>query len=164
MKPAVVVLLASLPAFAADVPPEWKDFGPMLGRWEADPAPDGATGGFTLEPGAGGRVLVRTNRASYPGTKDRPATTHDDLMVVYRDGGAIKADYWDSEGHVIRYGVAVDAGKSIVFASEGSGGPRFRLTYTFTGAATMKLTFEIAPPDHPDAWKTYIAAGVHRAR
>src|SRR5262244_1588463 len=51
--------------------------------------------------------------------------------------GATRADYWDSEGHVIRYGVTVDAGKSIVFLSEGAG-PRYRLTYSFTGAKAAK--------------------------
>ncbi|HKA89425.1 MAG TPA: hypothetical protein VKE22_17280 [Haliangiales bacterium] len=159
----LLVLLLALPARAADAPPDWKDLQPLLGAWTADPAPDGATGGFTLEPSLGGRVLVRKNRASYARTKDRPASVHDDLMVVYRDGAATRADYWDSEGHVIRYGVTVDAGKSIVFLSEGAG-PRYRLTYSFTGAKAAKITFEIAPPDRPDAFKTYIEAGVHRVR
>src|SRR5215470_11433878 len=157
---ALVIATVAFPVRAADG--DWKDLQPLLGKWEADPTPDGATGGFTLEPRLGGKVLVRENRASYPATKDRPASVHDDLMMVYREGGATRADYWDSEGHVIRYAVTAEAGK-IVFLSQGPG-PRFRLTYTVDGAAALKINFAIAPPDHPDAWKTYIDAAVHRPR
>ena len=31
------------------------------------------------------RVIVRTNHAEYPASKDRPAYVHDDLMIIYRE-------------------------------------------------------------------------------
>src|SRR5438105_13782238 len=65
----------------------WKAWAPLLGEWVADPRPDGSTGGFTLERAVEGRVLLRRNRADYPPAKDRPAAHHEDLMVVFQEGG-----------------------------------------------------------------------------
>lgn len=165
---ATAALLASAFAVAQPAPPtvDWKDWRPMLGDWEADAAgPTAPTGGYSLTADLQGRVLVRKNHAQYPKSGDRPASTHDDLMVIYRDGAATRADYWDSEGHLIHYAVTIDKGKSFTFLSDGAPGqPRFRLTYTLTGAATVSLRFEIAPPNAPDQFKPYIQATAHRKR
>ena len=92
-------------------------------------------GGFSLRPELGGKVLVRRNLSG----------AHEDLMVIDPDG----ADYWDNEGHVIHYTVTAD-GKSAVFLSkEDAPGPRYRLTYVSTGADTVSIKFEIAPPGKP---------------
>ena len=85
-------------------------------------------------------------------------------MVVYKDGSSTRADYWDNEGHVIRYIVTLsDGGKKFSFVSDAvSGQPRFRLTYTITGASTLALAFEIAPPATPGDFKPYIKATAHK--
>ncbi len=153
----VLGLLLLSGAAAAQAPADWKAWAPLVGEWVADPTPDGATGGFTLAPELQGRVLVRHNRAVYP------KSTHDDLLVVYREGGATRADYWDSEGHVIRYAVTTD-GKTWTFLSDAQPGrPRFRLTWEVAGAA-LTLHFEIAPPDAPAQFKPYITATLRKKK
>jgi hypothetical protein len=82
-----------------------------------------------------GKVLVRRNKAG----------PHEDLMVIHGN----RADYWDNEGHMIRYAWSAD-GKAATFLSDGdSAGPRYRLIYTSTSAATIFVKFEIAPPGKP---------------
>jgi len=153
-----VVLLAATAAYAEADP--FADWTPLLGRWDAKTAD--AQGSFTLERALDGKVLVRKNHAEYPDKK----IVHDDLMVIYADGGATRADYYDSEGNVIRYAVTMTpAQKRVVFLSDAqAGAPRFRLTYDYGGKDAIALAFDIAPPGQPDAWKSYIQATVHRVK
>jgi hypothetical protein len=153
----LVVLFAALAHADAD---PFAELAPLLGSWEARSGD--AKGGFTLERALGGKVLVRKNHAEYPDRKQ----VHDDLMVIYAEGAATRADYYDSEGHVIRYAVtATPAQKRVVFLSDAQpGAPRFRLTYDYGGKDVLALAFDIAPPNAPDAWKSYIQATVHRVR
>ena len=137
----------------------------LLGRWvaDADPQAPGVTGWSTFEREAQGRVIVRKNHAEYPAANDRPASAHDDLMVIYTEQGKVKADYLDNEEHVIRYVVTAPTGSTLVFLSEeGAPGPRFRLTYTWPSKDALKLLFEIAPPGTPEQFKPYIRASLHR--
>jgi hypothetical protein len=101
----------------------------LEGEWTAD------AGGFRFQRELGDKILVRRNKSG----------AHEDLMVIQ----ASHADYWDNEGHVIRYTITAD-GKSAVFLSDGdAAGPKYRLTYTSTGADTVSIKFEIAPPGKP---------------
>jgi hypothetical protein len=167
------ILLLLLPMLAAGqgAPQDpWGGWKFLLGEWVAGDSsgvPGSASGGgFTLEPELGGNVLVRKNHAEYPATKDHPAFAHDDLMIIYREGGATKALYDDSEGHVIHYDAAVAPdGKQIQLVSEPSGGgPQFRLTYGDMGDGVVKVLFEIAPLDKPGAFAKYVEATVRRKR
>jgi hypothetical protein len=142
----------------------------LLGQWEGvgGGKPGAGTGGFTFARDLQGRVLVRRNHADYPASAQRPAASHDDLMVIYgRPGGSPpRAVYFDNEGHVIDYTVQVTAGRPalIVFVSDpAAGSPTFRLTYRETGADSLDLKFEIAPPGQPQAFSTYIEAKARRA-
>src|SRR6185312_5181994 len=113
---AALVAAASATVSAQPAPPavDWSAWQPLVGEWVADPTPDGATGGSSFALDLQKRVLVRKNVADYPKTKQR----HDDLMVVYQQGGATRADYWDNEGHVIHYVATVgDGGKRFTFVS-----------------------------------------------
>jgi hypothetical protein len=163
------LLMFPMLAVAQTAPQDpWAGWKFLLGEWVAEGSsgvPGSASGGgFTLEPELGGKVLVRKNHAEYPATKDHPAFSHDDLMVVYREGGATRALYDDSEGHVIHYDAAVTPdGKQIQFVSEASGGgPQFRLTYGDLGDGVVRVLFEIAPPDKPGAFAKYVEATVRR--
>jgi hypothetical protein len=149
---------------AAPETADWKDWAPMLGTWEADRSGDGPTGGFTLSVELQGRILLRKNQADYPKTKERPAIRHEDLMAIWRDGSVTRAEYWDSEGHFIRYVASVEpASKTFTFLSEViPGQPHYRLTYVASSANALSLKFEIAPPNSPEQYKPYIAATVHR--
>ena len=168
--PALAALLSVLLSTAADVP----DGGPprdplaavtpLLGRWvaEADPKAPGVTGWTTFERGLGDRVVVRKNHASYPAKDGKPASEHDDLMVLFAEDGHLRAEYWDSEGHVIRYEVQSPAPNRLVLLSEArSGAPRFRLTYAWPQPGKLDLTFEIAPPGAAE-FRPFISARLRR--
>ena len=138
---------------------------PLVGRWEADPDPKtpGATGWTVFERAAQGRALLRKNHAQYPATKERPASAHDDVMLLFSENGQLRAEYVDNEGHVIRYQVQSPNTSTLVFLSEaGAPGPRFRLTYTWPSKDRLDLTFEIAPPGPASEFKPYIQARLHR--
>ncbi|MBZ5631419.1 MAG: hypothetical protein LAO06_21405 [Acidobacteriia bacterium] len=167
---AVLVLSATMAA-AQELPKDrWADWQPFLGAWEGagGGGPGQGSGGFTFTPELQGAVLVRHNYAQYPASKDKPAYRHDDLMVIYPDpsGKQTRADYWDNEGHVIHYSVEfTDGAHKLVMVSEaGQPGPRYRLTYVQTGANDLKLTFEIAPPETPEKFTTYIEALAKRTK
>jgi len=153
-------LALALVALAQD---PWKAWEPLLGEWVADARPDGSTGSFTLERAVDGRVLLRKNVANYPASTDRPAGHHEDLMVVFQEGKATRADYFDNEGHVIRYAVTFGDGNARFVSDVVPGAPRFRLTYRWSNAKALDLTFEIAPPGSPEAFRPYIQATLHRA-
>ena len=167
--PALVLLLPALAFTTADTdagPPRdpLAAVGPLLGRWVAEPdsRQPGVTGWTTFERGLGDRVVVRKNHASYPPRDGRPASEHDDLMVVFADDGKVRADYWDNEGHVIRYEVQSPAANRLVFLSEARpGAPRFRLTYAWPQPGRLELTFEIAPPGATE-FRPYISARLRR--
>ncbi len=144
----------------------WEALHVLLGQWVGVGEPGEGTGWFSFTPDVQEQVLVRKNHANYPATTDRPAFSHDDLMIVYRDSSAkeLRAIYFDNEGHVIHYTVAVlEGGKTIQFLSEISPSrPGYRLTYTLMSGDTLTLTFEIAPPGMPPTFSTYIEARAQR--
>ena len=144
-----------------------QDWGPaqfLVGNWagEGGGQPGQGTGAFSFSPELQGKILVRKSFAEYPAANGRPASRHDDLLVVYRDEAThgLRATYFDSEGHVIRYAVRPAEG-TVVFVSDGApSGPRFRMSYTSTGKDTLKFKFEIAAPGKDFA--PYIEAAAHR--
>ncbi|HEY6271787.1 MAG TPA: hypothetical protein VIX19_07325 [Terriglobales bacterium] len=170
-----LVLLVVLPSAlrAQNVAPTWEDWQFLLGEWTATqssgvPGPP-SKGSFTLAPDLGGQALVRKNHAEYPPAGGRPAIVHDDLMIIYHvptgpGKFATRAFYDDSEGHVINYDVNFSPDKKrIVFLSEASdGAPQYRLTYENVQPGTAKVMFEIAPPDKPGEFATYVQAMVRR--
>jgi hypothetical protein len=148
------------------------DWGPLaflLGRWigEGGGDPGQGSGWFSFAPDLANFILVRTNHAEYPATPDRPAATHDDLMIIYPDpaGGPWRAIYFDGERHVIEYSVeAAESPGTVRFSSPPTPAqPGFRLTYAATGPDTLTLTFEIAPPGESSAFAPYIEAQARRA-
>jgi hypothetical protein len=160
-----LLLVASTQTASPDL---WADWKFLLGEWsagESSGVPGQASkGGFTLTADLGGEILLRKNHAEYPAAQGHPAFSHDDLMIIYRDGGATKAFYDDSEGHLIHYDVTVSPDKKqIVFLSEkGAAGPQYRLTYEDMHAGAVRVLFEIAPPDKPGQFTKYVEATVHR--
>lgn len=131
----------------------------LLGDWDATGGgqPGQGQGRTTFARGLQDRVITRTNVAEYPATDKKPASRHDDLMVIYVARGGLRADYYDSEGHVIRYGVtAPAAGVAVFLSDEAAGEPRFRLTYKLDPGGTLNGEFAIAPPNQPDLFKPYL--------
>ncbi len=145
---------------AAASPMDW-----LIGRWVADGGgAEQGTGTFSFLPDAGHTVIVRRNLADYPAQNGKPASHHSDLMVIYRDDRGPRADYWDSEGHTIHYAVSLDGPSGeVVFLSDPGAGPRYRLTYRQKGSG-LEGQFEIAPPNAPDQFKSYLTWRAKRRR
>ncbi|WP_306591814.1 hypothetical protein [Geothrix sp. 21YS21S-4] len=127
--------------------------GTWRGEGEGRPGPSLGASTFRFE--LGGQALILRSYA------DSAASRHEDLMATFVEGGVLKAFYLDSEGHVIRYRVTA-AADGAVFESEAGPGPRFRLTYRRTAKDRLGLTFEMAAPDAPSAYKPYLQATLRR--
>src|SRR5215470_5224846 len=137
----------------------WDQWRPLVGQWQAagKGSPGEGAGGFSFAFDLQNKVLVRKSHTHYPAAQGRPAFSHDDLMVIYADDGAHKfrADYFDNEGHVIRYTAEFSPdGKTLTFISDPAPSqPVFRLTYTMPDATALHIKFEIAPPKAPQDFK-----------
>jgi hypothetical protein len=130
----------------------------LLGDWDAIELPAGESGAFNFSLAVQNRIIVRTNYAKYPARDGKPATRHDDLMVIFVEGHAVKADYFDSEQHVIHYVVQPSGPKDVVFVSEPRAGePRYRLSYTLAATGHLKGTFEMASSEAPDDFRPLLA-------
>jgi len=165
----LALLLFAASAFSQTNPKNpWADWDFLIGHW---PAAQGggvpgqaSSGSFSVLPDLGGRFLVERSHSEYPAANGRPATIHDDLMIIYPEAGVTKAIYFDNENHVIHYDVSLSADKKkVVFLSEkAAGAPQFRLTYEDAGQGALKITFEIASPDKPGQFSKYVEGTVHR--
>jgi hypothetical protein len=137
----------------------------LIGDWDAIGLADGESGAFNFTPAIQDRVIIRTNYAKYPARDGKPATRHDDLMVIFVEGGALKADYFDSEQHVIRYSVDTRGPGDVVFVSEAPAGePRYRLSYTLAANGQLKGSFEIAASGAPNDFKPMLAWTARRLK
>ena len=139
----------------------------LEGDWEGEGAgsPGEAKGGFSFRGELENHVLVRRNYAEYPATKDRPASRHEDLMIVHPEAdGKIAAQYFDNEGHVIRYRVSVSNHTATFLSDAAAAAPHYRLTYSMKGKDAVSIRFEIAPPGKPEDFKVYLTAAAHKKR
>ncbi len=132
----------------------------LLGTWRARGvgAPGEATGSAEFTQGLSGHVIFRKSFAEYPPKAGKPAYRHDDFMVIYADAdSSVRADYFDNEGHVIRYAVRSPAPGSAEFLSPATqSGPGYRLTYTLGASGNLDGKFEVAPPGGAGRFTTYL--------
>jgi len=146
----------------------WAPYRFLVGTWTAEGhgEPGKGEGTFSFRLELQGKVLVRRNQLAFPATPQRPAITHEDLLVVYRDSGSpgYRAIYFDSEGYVIHYTATFSGeGKALIFLSDASpGAPRQRLTYVQNGDGSLTVKFEIAPPGKPEAFVTHVEGVARR--
>lgn len=147
-------------ALLAAPPPELEPFSFLLGEWTSSGTgqPGDSTGVAAFTRELQDRVIVRRSYAEYPGTPGKGKSRHDDYLILYASAGAgVRADYWDNEGHVIRYAVLSPGPGRAVFVSDASSGePRFRLSYRLEATGVLGGEFAIAPPGAPDAFKAYL--------
>jgi hypothetical protein len=146
----------------------WDQWRPLVGQWQGagkGSRGEGA-GGFSFAFDLQNKVLLRKSHTDYPAAEGRPAFSHDDLMVIYADEGTHKfrADYFDNEGHVIRYTADFSPdGRTLTFVSDPAPSqPTFRLTYVKSPGDTLGIKFEIAPPNAPDKFKMYVEGSAHK--
>ncbi|HET9554285.1 MAG TPA: hypothetical protein VFP50_15075 [Anaeromyxobacteraceae bacterium] len=167
MSPALVAVAALLAA--APTPPRSDDAGPLraldalVGTWDAEGggAPGKGAGTVAFAREVDGHALVRRNAVTYPAAEGRPASSHEDLLVLYAEGGKVKGLYVDGEGHVIRYAAAPSAPGTLVLLSEAGPGPRFRLTHDWSDPSSLRIAFEIAPPGSTE-FKAYASGRATR--
>jgi len=164
-----LTIVAPVPA-QQDKETGWDEWRPLLGKWNAEGGgqPGTATaGGFSFDFDLQGKVIVRRNYSEYPATGTRPASRHDDLMVIYRDPAkGTRAVYFDNEGHIIHYTVSFSEDRNtITFTSDvNPSEPRFRFIYTRQKEDTLSLEFDIAPPGKPDSFTKYVEGTARRQR
>ena len=145
----------------------WDSFRFLFGEWigEGTGSPGEGTGSFSFTFDLQDKILVRKNRADYPAAKDKPAYSHADLMVLYREADdSLKAIYFDNEGHVIHYAVSFskDQNTLTLLSDPSPSAPRFRFIYGKASPDKLKLEFDIAPPGKPEAFSRYIEGSAHR--
>lgn len=140
----------------------------LFGEWISDGKPEEGSGSFSFAPDLDSRIIMRKNHVSFPATASKAAFTHDDILVIYADqpGKLDRALYIDNEDHVIHYTVTTtEDGKNITFQSvPKTGMPLFRLLYSFSDAQHVEITFQIAQPDSPEAFHTYLAGRAHKRK
>jgi len=160
------------PGAASSSPPAASPLEPLrflVGTWrgEGSGTPGQGSGTATFAFELDGRVLVRRSLSDYPAAAGRPATVHEDLMVIHPapGGHGLQAIDFDNEGHVIEYddiAVAPD-GRRVVLTSEiERSAPTFRLTYAKVDDDTVDVTFAIAPPGKPEEFTTYVSGRTRR--
>jgi len=149
---------AQTPANPAADP--FKPLAFLEGTWDANVQNSNViklTGRYSFGRELEGHILAR-HASSDPDCKG-PANfdcAHRDLLYIFQDspGSALKADYFDNEGHVIHYDVSTPTPTSAVFLSTPGPGPRFRLSYELS-SGVMTGKFQMHMPDQSE-WHTYL--------
>ncbi|MGD1005892.1 MAG: hypothetical protein ABR980_01505 [Ignavibacteriaceae bacterium] len=146
---------------------DWKPWHFIIGEWIGEGAgtPGQGTGSFSFDFDLQKRVLIRKSVANFPATKNKPAYSHNDLTVIYKEpSNSTEAIYFDNEGYVIKYSVNFsDDQNSIIFVSiPEPNEPIYRMTYIKVSNQKLNLKFEIAQPGAPSSFSTYLEANAHR--
>lgn len=145
-------VLAASVAHAAEPADSLAGLSFLVGDWKDAKGVVADTGGtstgrssFTLE--AGGAALLRRDHTDLFDRAGKPSGGFDQIMMIYPEGGSLRADYSDGE-HVIHYDRAqVDPGRSVTFVSVAQPGrPAFRLRYSLASADRLTVSFAMAPP------------------
>ena len=164
MKLLCAVLLFSAPLLGQPTPSPTPDpFAPLAflhGTWTAEAqgnAGVSASGTYTFQMELGNHVLAR--QSTYTGCKGPEDfnCAHGDLLYIYPEGPdhALKAIYFDNEGHVIHYSVSVpEPSTAILLSDPATPGPQFRLIYQLHDA-TMSGKFQIRMPGQQN-WTSYL--------
>lgn len=162
----VILLCWCASAFAAE-PAALQPFAFLVGEWASAGAgqPGIATGSAVFTRDLQDNVIVRRSHADYPAADGNPASRHEDLMVIHAAGdGPVRAEYYDNEGHVIRYVVSSHkAGEAVFLSAPQPGQPRYRLSYELGDDGVLKGDFAVSPTGAADAFKSYLSWELRKA-
>jgi hypothetical protein len=138
--------------------------GDWTGEGKGSPGSGAGTSSFQFDLQE--QVLVRRSHSEYPASGGRPATVHDDLMVIYPGPGneQAHASYFDNEGHVIEYAATWSAAGDVLtlVSKPAATVPQFRLIYKKVDAQTLEVAFEMSPPGQAGAFKPYVSGRLRR--
>jgi hypothetical protein len=136
----------------APKPVPWAALRFLIGTWEAKTTGGSAqaqgAGSYSFQLELGDHVLARHSSGGSCKGPDDYNCNHSDLLYLYPEGraGALRAIYFDNEGHVIHYAVSVPGAGTIVLLSDpDQPGPQFRLSYELSGGV-MTGKFQMRMP------------------
>ncbi len=145
---AVAVVSCVSPAFAqTTLKPDLAGLGFMVGQWKSGDGKVADTGGTSsgtsaISIEADGAALLRRDRTETFDAKGKSTGGFGQIMTIYSENGAVRADYIDGGGHIIHYASAnVVAGKSVTFDTAPDSGPAFRLMYELRAPTTLAVSF-----------------------
>ena len=149
-----------IPDSHAAPPSAWDGLRFLEGSWEARTQGGAAnaqgTGSYSFVPELKHHLLVRRSYGAEgcQGPADFDCE-HGDVLFVYEESGALKAIYFDNEGHVIHYSVTTPDPATAVFVSAPSAaGPQFQLLYQLKGDV-MSGKFQTRTPGQSQ-WQSYL--------
>jgi hypothetical protein len=157
---AVLLLALSISASAQIAPPtpDWSSWNWIIGTWDGKAAgkPGSGTGSFSLLYSLDHAVLVRKSLSNYRAPKTAAKTHHEDFMVVYEENGHWRADYWDTERHVIHYTITMGEGVATFVSEKTPHSPTFRLIYKRMDKGALSVEFATAAAGS-DIFKPYVS-------
>ena len=158
--PFILSLLLTNALLAQSPEKGWEKWQYLIGEWKGEGSgqPGSGAGMFTLKPKLGGSILERKGKTEIGATATQPATIHEDVMIIYknREGNPVRSIYFDNENHVINYDISYSDNKIILTSEPNPAAPRFRLIYEMLENKLMNTRFEMAMPNAPEVFKTYI--------
>ena len=141
-------------------PDPFRSLSFLIGTWDAKTVNNPrvtASGTYTFRTELSGHILARhTTSEGCKGPEDFNCE-HGDLLYIYADapGEALRAIYFDNEGHVIHYAVTTPTPTTAEFLSDpGVRGPQFRLFYELNGSV-LSGRFQIRMPGGKQ-WQSYL--------
>jgi hypothetical protein len=131
--------LALLTAASLYAQADLKALAFLEGTWDAKTTTGtaAAVGTYTFAKELNGHILARHSAAG----------GHVDLLYIYPEGAALKAIYFDNEGHTIHYTVSTPDSRTAVFLSD-----QFRLVYELKDGI-MSGKFQMR---NQTDWKSYL--------
>ena len=158
--PLILTLLLSNVLIAQNPEKGWEKWQYLLGEWKGEGSgqPGSGAGMFSLKPKLGGSILERKGKTEMAATATQAAFVHEDVMIIYRnrEGNPVRSIYFDNENHVINYDITYSENKIILTSESNPAAPRFRLIYEMLESKLMNTRFEMAMPNAPEIFKTYI--------
>jgi len=148
----------------------WPGLNALLGDWVASGSgkPGQGSGTFSFAYNLGDKIIIRKSRTDYPASGDKPAFTHEDLLIIYDSYSGLppKAIYFDNEGHTINYTVSCsEDGKQIQFISDQfPNKSAYRLTYEFSDKNNMTINFEISQDGKAESFRSYVKGTAERKK
>jgi hypothetical protein len=143
------------------------DLSFLIGSWSSDNGVVSDTGGTSrgtsvITSEVGGKALLRRDQTTLFNRDGKQTGSFDQLMMIYADGRAVRADYTDGQ-HVIHYTSAVVVpGKSVIFRSAPGSAPVFELSYEVEGGRdTLQIKFGMFAPGH-NVFQPIATGTVHR--
>lgn len=159
--PFIILLVASQLIYCQPAKVNWDKWNYLIGEWvgEGNGKPGQGEGSFSFQPGLDGKILVRKNHTVFPETANAAAKVHDDLLIIYSEDNGENQDaiYFDNEGNTIKYKVIYRDNSIILTSGKSANSPVFRLSYIKIDDKTCNITFEMASPDSPETFKTYLS-------